>query len=253
MLPHSNEKHTVPAPQTSEVTPTPDSKTDAPTAATIPQEKDATDKNAEASPDPSEDNRNSLKHQRDQTTSDLADNTIKTTSSKTAYLLSLGKDNQGYAECVERVMTAEKCLTSLGYNVVGAFTSAQVTTTPIHNDGTHWDKYDKMLKEGEVYDCKWIKMAPRHLTARSDYEFLQKIKVEMRATKDHDECCYFSVYICLCLLRFSLFYNLLQRLIKVCGEVRAAPTEKEEIQFLCTVCSKLKESPYLVNFFLEVR
>ncbi|XP_071792770.1 FHF complex subunit HOOK interacting protein 2A-like isoform X3 [Asterias amurensis] len=47
-------------------------------------------------------------------------------------------------------------------------------------------------------------------------------------------------------------YKPVHRLIKVCGEVRAAPTEKEEIQFLCTVCSKLKESPYLVNFFLEL-
>ncbi|XP_070541239.1 FHF complex subunit HOOK interacting protein 2A-like [Ptychodera flava] len=41
------------------------------------------------------------------------------------------------------------------------------------------------------------------------------------------------------------------RLIKVCGEVKAGPTEKEEIQFLCMVCAKLKADPYLVNFFLE--
>ena len=113
-------------------------------------------------------------------TNNLADNTIESTSSKTAYLLSLGKEKQGYAECVERVMTAEKCLTSLGYNVVGAFTSAQVTTNPIHNDGSHWDKYDKMLRESEVHDCKWIKMAPRHLAARSAYEFLQTNEIRKK-------------------------------------------------------------------------
>ncbi|XP_063163277.1 FHF complex subunit HOOK interacting protein 2A [Candoia aspera] len=42
-----------------------------------------------------------------------------------------------------------------------------------------------------------------------------------------------------------------QKLIRLCGEVLATPTENEEIQFLCTVCSKLKQGPYLVNFFLE--
>ena len=44
----------------------------------------------------------------------------------------------------------------------------------------------------------------------------------------------------------------LQKLIRLCGEVLAAPTENEEIQFLCIVCAKLKQDPYLVNFFLEV-
>ncbi|XP_072413462.1 FHF complex subunit HOOK interacting protein 2A [Chiloscyllium punctatum] len=42
-----------------------------------------------------------------------------------------------------------------------------------------------------------------------------------------------------------------QKLIRLCGEVLAAPTENEEIQFLCIVCAKLKQDPYLVNFFLE--
>ena len=41
-------------------------------------------------------------------------------------------------------------------------------------------------------------------------------------------------------------------MVKACGEVKAAPTEKEEIEFLCTVCAKIKTDPYLVNFFLEV-
>lgn len=44
-----------------------------------------------------------------------------------------------------------------------------------------------------------------------------------------------------------------QKLIRLCGEVLAAPTENEEIQFLCIVCAKLKQDPYLVNFFLENR
>lgn len=44
-----------------------------------------------------------------------------------------------------------------------------------------------------------------------------------------------------------------QKLVRLCGEVLAAPTENEEIQFLCIVCSKLKQDPYLVNFFLENR
>uniref|UniRef100_A0A671WTQ5 FHF complex subunit HOOK interacting protein 2 n=1 Tax=Sparus aurata TaxID=8175 RepID=A0A671WTQ5_SPAAU len=43
-----------------------------------------------------------------------------------------------------------------------------------------------------------------------------------------------------------------QKLVRLCGEVLAAPTENEEIQFLCIVCAKLKQDPYLVNFFLEV-
>ncbi|KAL0964179.1 hypothetical protein UPYG_G00320300 [Umbra pygmaea] len=42
-----------------------------------------------------------------------------------------------------------------------------------------------------------------------------------------------------------------QKLIRLCGEILAAPTENEEIQFLCIVCAKLKQDPYLVNFFLE--
>ncbi|XP_060097553.1 FHF complex subunit HOOK interacting protein 2A isoform X2 [Heteronotia binoei] len=42
-----------------------------------------------------------------------------------------------------------------------------------------------------------------------------------------------------------------QKLIRLCGEVLAAPTENEEIQFLCIVCARLKQDPYLVNFFLE--
>uniref|UniRef100_A0A8C2XKS0 FHF complex subunit HOOK interacting protein 2 n=1 Tax=Cyclopterus lumpus TaxID=8103 RepID=A0A8C2XKS0_CYCLU len=42
------------------------------------------------------------------------------------------------------------------------------------------------------------------------------------------------------------------KLIRLCGEVLTAPTENEEIQFLCIVCAKLKQDPYLVNFFLEV-
>ncbi|XP_029555092.1 protein FAM160B1 [Salmo trutta] len=41
------------------------------------------------------------------------------------------------------------------------------------------------------------------------------------------------------------------KLIRLCGEILAAPTENEEIQFLCIVCAKLKQDPYLVNFFLE--
>lgn len=51
-------------------------------------------------------------------------------------------------------------------------------------------------------------------------------------------------------LKFVLQFS--QKLIRLCGEVLAAPTENEEIQFLCIVCAKLKQDPYLVNFFLEV-
>ncbi|KAH9496894.1 hypothetical protein Btru_010090 [Bulinus truncatus] len=41
------------------------------------------------------------------------------------------------------------------------------------------------------------------------------------------------------------------RLVKACGETKAGPAEKEEIEFLCTVCAKIKADPYLVNFFIE--
>lgn len=47
-------------------------------------------------------------------------------------------------------------------------------------------------------------------------------------------------------------HRAVNRLVKACGEVQAAPTESEEIQFLCTVCSLIKSTPYLVNFFIEV-
>ncbi|XP_035824538.1 protein FAM160B1 isoform X2 [Aplysia californica] len=46
-------------------------------------------------------------------------------------------------------------------------------------------------------------------------------------------------------------HRAVQRLVKACGETKAAPTEKEEIEFLCTVCAKIKMDPYLVNFFIE--
>uniref|UniRef100_A0A646QEG9 Protein FAM160B1 n=1 Tax=Hemiscolopendra marginata TaxID=943146 RepID=A0A646QEG9_9MYRI len=46
-------------------------------------------------------------------------------------------------------------------------------------------------------------------------------------------------------------YRPVQRLIKMCGEVKAAPTELEEVHFLCIVCAKLKDAPHLVSFFLE--
>ncbi|XP_032219028.2 FHF complex subunit HOOK interacting protein 2A isoform X2 [Nematostella vectensis] len=47
-------------------------------------------------------------------------------------------------------------------------------------------------------------------------------------------------------------YRPVHRLIRLCGEVQAAPSENEEVHFLCTVCSKLRQDPYLVNFFLEL-
>ncbi|XP_051897233.1 FHF complex subunit HOOK interacting protein 2A-like isoform X2 [Pristis pectinata] len=42
-----------------------------------------------------------------------------------------------------------------------------------------------------------------------------------------------------------------QKLICLCGEDPASRTEKEEVQFLTTVCTKLKQHPYLMNFFIE--
>ncbi|KAL5021660.1 hypothetical protein ScPMuIL_000815 [Solemya velum] len=47
-------------------------------------------------------------------------------------------------------------------------------------------------------------------------------------------------------------HRAVHRLVKICGEVKAAPTESDEIQFLCTVCAKIRSDPYLVNFFIEV-
>ncbi|XP_076104685.1 FHF complex subunit HOOK interacting protein 2A-like isoform X1 [Mytilus galloprovincialis] len=47
-------------------------------------------------------------------------------------------------------------------------------------------------------------------------------------------------------------HRAVHRLIKSCGEVKAGPSETEEIQFLCTVCAIVKTDPYLVNFFIEV-
>ncbi|XP_072122438.1 FHF complex subunit HOOK interacting protein 2A-like isoform X1 [Mobula birostris] len=42
-----------------------------------------------------------------------------------------------------------------------------------------------------------------------------------------------------------------QKLICLCGEDPASRTEKEEVQFLTMVCTKLKQHPYLMNFFME--
>lgn len=42
-----------------------------------------------------------------------------------------------------------------------------------------------------------------------------------------------------------------QKLICLCGGDPASNTEKEEAQFLTTVCVKIKQDPYLINFFIE--
>ncbi|XP_078095849.1 FHF complex subunit HOOK interacting protein 2A-like [Mustelus asterias] len=42
-----------------------------------------------------------------------------------------------------------------------------------------------------------------------------------------------------------------QKLIRLCGEGPGSKTEKEEVQFLTTVCAKLSQNPYLINFFIE--
>ncbi len=57
---------------------------------------------------------------------------------------------------------------------------------------------------------------------------------------------------CSSCVKASFLSVVLQRIIRTCGEIKAAPSESEEIQFLCTVCAKLKTDPYLVNFFIEV-
>lgn len=46
-------------------------------------------------------------------------------------------------------------------------------------------------------------------------------------------------------------YSPIQKFIQLCGEVLAAPTEKEEIELLEVVCDKLKENPHLVNCFVS--
>ena len=40
------------------------------------------------------------------------------------------------------------------------------------------------------------------------------------------------------------------KLIKICGDVQASPTEMEEVVFLSIVCARLKEKSHLVNFFI---
>ncbi|XP_048378817.1 FHF complex subunit HOOK interacting protein 2A-like isoform X2 [Stegostoma tigrinum] len=42
-----------------------------------------------------------------------------------------------------------------------------------------------------------------------------------------------------------------QKLIHLCGEGLGSKMEKEEVQFLTTVCAKLSQDPYLINFFIE--
>ena len=83
------------------------------------------------------------------------------TLGKSAYILLLGQREQGYAECVEKVMIAKKCLTNVGYTVVGAFTSTQVTTNlNSNNDLSFMDKYREMLKDSNHHRRRWKQMAP---------------------------------------------------------------------------------------------
>ncbi|XP_042202492.1 FHF complex subunit HOOK interacting protein 2A-like isoform X1 [Callorhinchus milii] len=41
------------------------------------------------------------------------------------------------------------------------------------------------------------------------------------------------------------------QLIRLCGQPLDSDTEKEEVQFLITVCLKLTQDPYLITFFIE--
>jgi hypothetical protein len=54
------------------------------------------------------------------------------------------------------------------------------------------------------------------------------------------------------LIPCSVCFYRVQRLVRICGEVRAGPSENDEVLFLCTLCAKIKADPYLVNFFIEV-
>lgn len=45
-------------------------------------------------------------------------------------------------------------------------------------------------------------------------------------------------------------YTAVQKLIGLCGEVLAGPTENEEVQFLNTVCQKIHDDPQILNCFL---
>lgn len=52
--------------------------------------------------------------------------------------------------------------------------------------------------------------------------------------------------------KLNLNKLLTQKLITLCGETLAAPTETDEVAFLSTVCSKFMLSPNLVPLFIEV-
>ncbi|XP_064480792.1 FHF complex subunit HOOK interacting protein 2A-like [Ornithodoros turicata] len=45
-------------------------------------------------------------------------------------------------------------------------------------------------------------------------------------------------------------YNAVQKLIGLCGEVLAGPSEREEVQFLNTICQKIRNDPQILNCFL---
>ncbi|XP_066570603.1 FHF complex subunit HOOK-interacting protein 2B [Amia ocellicauda] len=46
-------------------------------------------------------------------------------------------------------------------------------------------------------------------------------------------------------------YRPVQKLIRLCGAAFGSQTEKEEVQFLFIICSKLKQDPYVLNYILE--
>ncbi|XP_005992671.1 FHF complex subunit HOOK-interacting protein 2B [Latimeria chalumnae] len=53
------------------------------------------------------------------------------------------------------------------------------------------------------------------------------------------------------LLQYLNVHRPVQKLIRLCGESRGASAEKEEIQFLGMICTKLKQDPCLFGYILE--
>ena len=91
-------------------------------------------------------------------------------------------------------MIARKCLISLGYIVVGAFTSTQVTTkSNPKNNVSSVDKYNEMLRDSECHGRKWIQLAPRSIKARNHHEFLRQMKSEMTLSGCYGQYECFSV------------------------------------------------------------
>ena len=111
------------------------------------------------------------------------------------YVLLLGNDSQDFTKYVEKVMSAEKCLSKTGHNVVGAFISARaLETVKPSKSVTPNPEYIRMLEAHKKLSPEiagWVHLAPANVTARNDIEFAKLMHEEISsASKTTETKCF---------------------------------------------------------------